>query len=297
MVRDGGIWFPDEDGLAWRAMGILSIQSAVVAGHVGNSASTFFLQRLGFPVWPVNTVMFSNHPAHGSHTGRVTPADEVRSLVEGLDERGRFADCIAVLSGYLGHAETGSVILNAVRRIRAQNADALFLCDPVIGDKGQVYVADGIGDFFATEGIDHADVVTPNAFEAEYLTGVAVHSAADALTAADALHARGPGIVVVTGIETESGMVTTCSAGGSAWQVTYPAVDAPGYGAGDLFAGLLLGRLLQQADPPSALEYAAAATHTAVRLTADRDSADLPLIAEQDAILHPAPLRPAVRMR
>ncbi len=278
-------------------MGILSIQSAVVAGHVGNSASAYFLQRLGFPVWPVNTVMFSNHPAHGSHTGRVTPAEEVRALVDGLDQRGLLADCTAVLAGYLGHPDTGPVVLDAVRRVRAQNADALFLCDPVIGDKGKVYVADGIADFFAVEGIAAADIVTPNTFEAECLSGIPVRSVKDALSAADRLHAMGPGIVVVTGIETEDGLSSVCTADGSAWQVTYPTVDAPGYGAGDLFAGLLLGRLLQHAEPHTALAYAAAATHTAVRLAATRGSADLPLIDGQDAILNPAKIRPAQKLR
>ncbi len=278
-------------------MGIVSIQSSVVAGHVGNSASAFFLQRQGFPVWPVNTVMFSNHPAHGSHTGRVTPAEEIRGLIEGLDEHGLLADCDAIQSGYLGDAETGAVVLDAVRQVRAQNADALFLCDPVIGDKGQVYVADGIADFFKTDGVAAADVVTPNTFEAEYLTGIAIRSPEDAVAASDALHAKGPRIVVITGIETEDGLATTGSADGSVWQVTYPAVDAPGYGAGDLFAGLLLGRLLQQAEMQTALAYAAAATHTAVGLAAERGSTDLPLIEEQDAILHPEAIRTAVQLR
>lgn len=278
-------------------MSILSIQSAVVAGHVGNCASSFFLQRLGFSVWPVNTVTFSNHPAHGSHTGRVTPPEEVIALIDGLDQRGLLAHCAAVVSGYLGDAETGPVVLDAVRRVRAQNADALYLCDPVIGDKGQIYVADGIADFFVTEGVAAADIVTPNTFEAACLTGIAVQSPEGALAAADQLHAKGPRIVVITGIETEDGLSTICTAGGSAWQVTYPAIDAPGHGAGDLFAGLLLGQLLRQADPKIALEQAAAATHTAVRLAAASGSADLPLIEEQDAILNPATVRPALRLR
>ncbi len=278
-------------------MSILSIQSAVVAGHVGNSASALFLQRLGFPVWPVNTVMFSNHPAHGSHTGRVTPAGEIRTLIDGLDERGLLARCTAVISGYLGDPETGPVVLDAVRRVTARNPDAVYLCDPVIGDKGQAYVADGIADFFSTTGIAAADIITPNAFEAETLTGMAVRTAADALTAADHLHARGPRIVVITGIETDDGIASICAADGAAWRVTYPALDAPGYGAGDLFAGLLLGRLLRRADPKAALEYAAAATHTAVELAAATGSADLPLIEEQDAILDPKTIRPANQLR
>lgn len=278
-------------------MSILSIQSAVVAGHVGNSASTFFLQRLGFPVWPVNTVMFSNHPAHGSHTGRVTPAEDVRALIDGLDRGGVLPRCTAILSGYLGDASTGPVVLDAVRRVRARNTDALFLCDPVIGDKGQVYVADGIAEFFKTDGIGAADVITPNTFEAEYLTGIPVQSSEDALTAAGALHARGPRMVVITGIETEDGFATVCTADGSAWQVTYPAIDAPGYGAGDLFAGLFLGRLLQQADSKTALEHAAAATYAAVRCAAERGSADLPLIEEQDAILNPDTIRSATQLQ
>lgn len=278
-------------------MSILSIQSAVVAGHVGNSASTFFLQRLGFPVWPVNTVMFSNHPAHGSHTGRVTPAEDVRALIDGLDRRGLLSHCSAVISGYLGDAATGPVVLEAARRVRAENASALFLCDPVIGDKGQVYVADGIAEFFATEGIPAADVITPNTFEAEYLTGTAIQSMDDALAAADQLRAKGPRIVFITGIETGDGLATLGATERAAWQVTYPAVAAPGYGAGDLFAGLLLGHLLRPADPKTALERAAAATYTAVRLAAAAGSADLPLIREQDTILDPECIEIAQQLR
>ena len=115
-------------------MNVLSIQSAVTYGHVGNSAAVLALQRLGHDVWPVNTVTFSNHPAHGGFRGRVTPAAEVAELIRGVEERGALARCDAVLSGYLGEAGTAAVVLDAVRRVRAASPGALYCCDPVIGE-------------------------------------------------------------------------------------------------------------------------------------------------------------------
>ena len=118
-------------------MAILSIQSSVAAGHVGNSAAVFPLQRLGFEVWRVDTVVFSNRPAHGRHTGRVVPGGEVAALLDGLEALGVWPRCEATISGYLGAPETGAVVAGAVARIRAARPDALYLCDPVIGDRGR----------------------------------------------------------------------------------------------------------------------------------------------------------------
>src|SRR5215831_1416053 len=174
-------------------MNILSIQSHVAFGHVGNAAATFPLQRLGVEVWPIHTVQFSNHPGYGQWRGRVFAADAVRELVQGIDERGVLGACDGVLSGYMGSAEICEAILEAVAQVRHENPTALYCCDPVIGDVGTgVFVGAGIPELIAARAVPAADVITPNQFELDHLAGRATATLADALDAVDNLHARGP---------------------------------------------------------------------------------------------------------
>lgn len=273
-------------------MGILSIQSAVAAGYVGNSAAVFPLQRLGFEVWRIDTVVFSNHPAHGRHTGRAVPAGDVASLLEGLQDLGLWPRCEAVISGYLGAAETGPVVAGAVARIRTVRPDALWLCDPVIGDRGRRYVGDGIVEFYRQKGAPAADIVTPNAYEAGCLTGIDATSVEGALAAACALRSLGPRIAVVTGVAERGAVHTVAAAGDGVWRVTAPALPAAGYGAGDLFAALLLAHLLRRASLPDALSRAVSATHAVLAL-ATEDAPDLPLVAGQNALSDPPEIFPA----
>lgn len=277
-------------------MGILSVQSAVAAGHVGNSAAVFPLQRLGFDVWRVDTVVFSNHPAHGRHRGRIVPSGDVGALLEGLADLGLWPRCEGAISGYLGAAETGLAVADAVRRIRAVRPDALYLCDPVIGDRGRRYVEDGIVDFYQQRGIAAADVVTPNAYEAECLTGIGASSIDGALAAARALRSMGPRVAVVTGIVEGGAVHTIADDGARAWRVATPRLPVAGYGAGDLFAALLLGRLLRRAALAEALSLAVSATHAVLALATD-GTPDLPLIAGQDALLAPPRLFTAEPIR
>jgi pyridoxine kinase len=135
-------------GLVRWTMNLLSINSHVSHGHVGNAAAVFALQRLGCEVWPIHTVMFSNHPGHGSFRGEPVHAAALRELVRGIEERGVLARCDGVLSGYLGRAETGAVVLEALAKVKAVNAAARYCCDPVIGDAGRgVYVGEDVAEF------------------------------------------------------------------------------------------------------------------------------------------------------
>jgi pyridoxine kinase len=274
-------------------MGILSIQSSVAAGHVGNAAAVFPLQRLGFDVWRVDTVVFSNHPAHGRHKGRIVGAGEVATLLDGLADLGLWDQCEAVMSGYLGSAETGAVIVGTVARIRAARPDMLYLCDPVIGDDGKVYVGEGIVDFYRTAGIPAADIVTPNAFEAAHLTGIATATAEGALAAARALRAAGPRIAVVTGVRTGDRSRTLAVSDSGAWSVTVPWVERPSHGAGDLFAALLLGRLLRGAPLPEALSLAVSSVHAVLDRPSTGPAREIPLIAAQAVLLDPPRRFPA----
>src|SRR5271165_6166423 len=182
---------------------VLSIQSWVASGNVGNCAALFPLQRLGIDTWSLNTVAFSNHTGYGKWRGEAVPARTIAALFEGIAELGLLPRCDAVLSGYLGEPETGPVLLDIVARVKEANPRALFCCDPVMGDVGLgYYVRAGIPEFFRDRALALADVVTPNRFELEWLTGSPVNSLAEACDAVAALRQRGPSIVLATSLET-----------------------------------------------------------------------------------------------
>jgi len=153
-------------------MNILSIQSHVAYGHVGNSAAVFPLQRMGVEVWPVHTVQFSNHPGYGAWRGRTLSAATIRLVVQGIEERGVLGECDGVISGYLGSSDTGEAVLESVGRVKGANPAARYCCDPVIGDVAQgVFVRRGIPEFIKERMLPIADVVTPNQFELEHIPG------------------------------------------------------------------------------------------------------------------------------
>jgi len=118
-------------------MNVLSIQSWVAYGHVGNASAVFPMQRLGCEVWAIHTVQFSNHTGYGAWKGRVFDGPMVEEIVDGMADRGVLSACDAVLSGYMGSADIGAAILSTVARVKAGNPAALYCCDPVIGDVGR----------------------------------------------------------------------------------------------------------------------------------------------------------------
>ena len=259
-------------------MAILSIQSRVTSGYVGNAAAVPILQRLGRTVWPIDTVALSNHPAHGSHSGGARPAAEIETLVHGLRKQHLLARCDAVLSGYLGTAETGPVVLAAASQVREDNPDALWCCDPVMGDHGEFYVVEGIPEFFRDAALPAADLILPNAFEASYLSGVSIGSAGDAAKAAGILLEAGPRTVVISGIAQGNGLGALVATVDGCWQCMAPALDAPAYGAGDAFAALFANYYLAPANAPEALSRAVDGVHQILQATAAANTADLALV-------------------
>lgn len=283
-------------------MNILSIQSAVSYGHVGNSAAVFPLQRLGFEVWPINTLQFSNHPGYGAFRGRVFEPQFVTDLVAGLAERGVLSDCDAVLSGYLGDAGTGEAVLEAVARVKAANPAAIYCCDPVIGDSGPgIYVRPGIPEFFARRGIPAADIVTPNRFELERLTGKAVTSVDSALAAADALRARGPRLVLVTSLERDDASSNAIEMlaveAEAAWRVATPRLPLSANGAGDAVAALFLGYFLKSGKAEAALGATASAIFAILDATCRAGSRELQLVQAQNEFVAPCRQFVAERLR
>ena len=277
-------------------MNILSIQSWVSYGHVGNAAAVFPLQRLGAEVWTVNTVAFSNHPGHGDWTGRVGTGDEVSLLIDGIERRGVFGQCDAVLSGYLGDASIAAAVLDAVGRVRAANPAALYCCDPVIGDAGRVYVRDDIPALIAERAVPQADLLTPNQFELERLTGIACTDRRAVRRALIQLRAQmrdgGPQAILLTSVALTDtpadalDIVTADAAGIHAVRVPKLAVAASG--AGDLMAALFLHALLRTGRAAEAMASAAAATHGVLRATAAAGARDLLLVDAQAELVGPS---------
>ena len=280
-------------------MEILSIQSAVTFGHVGNAAATFALQRLGCEVWPINTVEFSNHTGYGAWRGRTMDATEIAELVAGVAECGALTTCDAVLSGYLGARDQGDAVLDAVARARAANPAVLFCCDPVMGDIRQgFFVRPGIPEFFRDNAVPTADIVLPNIFEIEYLTGLPSRTLRGAVVAADALRAVGPKLVVVTGLRREDSTIAALAAcAEGAWLAHCPAVRAPENGVGDLFSALFLGQYLTTHDPAESLSRAVSSVHGIMSATAMTAARELQLVAAQSAIASPKTLFKSERLR
>jgi pyridoxine kinase len=270
---------------------VLSFQSRVVWGHVGNSVAEFALRRIGVDVWPLDTVCLSHHPGHGPPRGRVRPAEELAELVAGIAENGILDECRAVLSGYLGTAENGRVVLRAAEALRARRADALYCCDPVMGDRDTgLYVSANLVDFFRNEALAAADILTPNHFELETLTGTPLRTLSSVLAAADRLRAAGPPMLLVSSLsidESTKSIHTLLVGNDGAWLATTPRLDLNAHGAGDLLAAQFLARTLRGDDPATCLVEAVAATFAV--LAATGNAPELRLVAAQEAMVRADP--------
>jgi pyridoxine kinase len=284
---------------------ILSIQSWVAYGHVGNASAVFPLQRLGAEVWAVNTVQFSNHPGYGGFTGHVCTPAQIDALIEGIAARGVLPGCDAVLSGYMGDPGTGDAIIRAVERVKAANPAALYCCDPVIGDDGGgVYVRAGIPELIRDRALRLADIVTPNQFELSHLTGIDASTLAGAIDAVRRLQALGPATVLVTSLRTEDTPADSidllAAEGGAFHLLRTPRLAFPGNGAingaGDAIAGLFLLHRLRSGGVVTALERAAASVFGILRRTAEAGSREMLTIAAQDELIRPTTLFPSRRL-
>ena len=281
-----------------RPMNVLSIQSAVAYGHVGNAAALLPLNALGHEVWPIDTVRFSNHPGHGSFRGAVTPPAEIAALIDGLRALDLFKRTDAVLSGYLGDPGTAAVVADTAAAIKRANPAARYLCDPVMGDGGRLFVKPEIPALFRDTLVPLADIVTPNTFELGLLTDTTPDDQASVCAAARALCRHGPRLVAITGLtgrDTPADAIDTLAVTPDrAWRVRAPRLARRFDGAGDCFAALLLGRLLHGDAPPRAVARAVSSLQPI--LDATGDARDLALVAARAAITKPPVLFRAERL-
>jgi pyridoxine kinase len=276
-------------------MAILSIQSHVVYGYAGNTAAVFPLQRLGREVWAVNTVEFSNHTGYGAWRGRVLETELAAELVEGIAERGALPDCEGVLSGYMGDPGIGKAVMDAVRKVKAAAPGALYCCDPVMGDVGRgFYVKPGIPDIFKNDILPLADILTPNQFELEALTGMNTASVAGARKAIDSLHAAGPRVALITSFRGEDSpkehIDMLVSDGASQYRIRTPELPFSTVmaGSGDLTAAVFFSHYLDTRDVKSSLERTAASVYGIMKVTFDAKSRELLIMRAQEELVNPS---------
>jgi len=282
-------------------LNILSIQSHVAYGHVGNASAVFPMQRLGCEVWAIHTVQFSNHTGYGAWTGRVFDGAMVDELVEGIAQRGVLPQCDGVLSGYMGSADIGTAILSAVARVKAANPAALYCCDPVIGDVGRgVFVRPGIPEFMRDQAVPAADIITPNQFELDYLAGHATRGIADLRGALASVHAMGPRIILVTSLVTDEtpddGVDMVASDPTGIWLVRTPRLSLSVNGAGDAIAALFFVHCLRTGSAAQALASAAASVFGLLARTAEAGSREILTVAAQDEFVTPLRTFPVERL-
>ena len=281
---------------------VLSIQSAVAYGHVGNSAAVFPMQRLGVEVWPVHTVNFSNHTGYGEWRGPVLPADDVRAVLRGVAERGAYAEVDAVLSGYQGGSDIGAVILEAVDAVKAANPAAIYACDPVMGNATSgCFVHPDIPVLLRDQVVPRADLITPNQFELGYLTGTEPHTLEETLASVDLARTMGPSTVLVTSLlrpdVPDDRLEMLAVHGDAAWLVTTPRLPLKANGSGDVTAALFTTHLLGSGSAKDALERTASSVFDLLSLTHDSGRRELQLVQAQDSIAHPRPQFTAERVR
>ncbi|WP_433790696.1 pyridoxal kinase PdxY [Actinoplanes sp. CA-252034] len=273
-------------------MKVLSIQSAVAHGHVGNSAAVFPLQRIGVEVVPVHTVNFSNHTGYGAWRGPLIPPPDVAEVLLGVEERGVFPQIDAVLSGYQGGAGIADVIIDAVRRVKAANPEAVYACDPVMGNaKSGCFVAPEIPVLLRDRVVPVADIITPNQFELGFLTGTEPDTIESTLASADLARAMGPSTVLVTSVERPGRaegtieMLAVDDAG--AWVVTTPHLPFKANGSGDVTAALFTAHYVATKDAAVALERTASSVFDLIETTFRSGERELRLVQAQEFYASP----------
>ncbi len=270
----------------------LSVQSSVAYGHVGNSAAVFPLQRLGHEVWPVFTVVFSNHTGYGSWRGPLLPPDDVRDIVTGIEERGALGKVDAVLSGYLGGEGIVDVVVDAVQRVKAANPAATYTCDPVMGNaRSGCFVPDAIPPLIRERVIPHADIISPNQFELGFLTRTEPDTLESTLASVDLAREMGPRTVLVTSVERPDRpegtieMLAVDDAG--AWLVQTPYLPFKANGSGDVTSALFTAHYRTTGSAAQALAATASSVFDLLTTTYSSGERELQLVESQEYYAHP----------
>jgi pyridoxine kinase len=295
-------------------MSVISIQSQVAYGHVGNSAAVYPMQVHGIDVIAVPTTLLSNRPGYPTIRGQVLEAQLVADLLLGVEERGALDTCEAILSGYLGSPDIAAVVADFVVRAKARNPALIYCCDPVLGDRDRgLFVQADIPPLVRDLLCPLANIITPNHFEFEWLCGAKATTVDQAIDAARALMARDPArdpsTIVVTSAEladTPDDEIETLAiewfeersqARSQAWRVRTPKLPISPSGTGDLFASLLLAARVGGSDTPDALGHAASAIFAVLERTAVRGTEEMRIVEAGEQLAHPKRRFDAVAFR
>lgn len=273
-------------------MTIISIQSQVAFGHVGNSAAVFPMQMHGIDVVAVPTTLLSNRPGYPTIRGRVLEAELVADLLRGIEERGAVERASMILSGYLGSAETAAVVAGFVTRAKTLNAALRYTLDPVLGDRDRgLFVRPEIPPLVRDRLLPLADIITPNHFEFEWLCGAEARTLDQVVPQARGLIARGPETVVITSAElsgtADDEIETLAIERAHAWRVRTPRLPISPNGTGDLFAALFVSARVRGSDTPAALAHASSAMFAVLGRTQAAGTGEMRIVETADELVHP----------
>ncbi|SFT40464.1 pyridoxal kinase PdxY [Mesorhizobium sp. YR577] len=265
---------------------VIVISSHVVRGSVGNRAAVFALETLGYPVWAVPTVILPWHPGHGRATRIVPEPEQFSALMKDLERAPWLGEVTGVLSGYLGNAEQAKAVASLVEAVRAKNPRATYICDPVMGDLGGLYVPEALAIALRDVLLPIADIATPNRYELEWLTGTKLEDIKSVMAAAQQV---GPEMMLVTSAPammagSTGNLLLTPSA---ALLAEHRIIERPPNGLGDLTAAVFLARLLGGQPVEKALQSTTAAVFEILARTAKRGGDELQLETDAQSLSHP----------
>lgn len=272
---------------------VIVISSHVVRGSVGNRAAVFALESLGFPVWALPTVVLPWHPGHGPSTRLTFAEDAFDHAIDDLIRSPWLSEVKAVLTGYFGNAAQPRSVARLVKALRERNPDLLYVCDPVMGDVGGLYIREETAVAIRDELIPLASVATPNRYELEWLAGGKLSSNAEIIEAALSL---GPSRMLVTSAVPmmAGGTGNLYLSGKHALLAEHRLIDNPPNGLGDLTSALFLARLLAGVPDERALQLTTASVFEVLARTAKRGGDELTLESDASSLSTPMAL---VQMR
>ena len=262
---------------------ILSMQSQVAGARVGNSVAAFAIERLGVRVFQLPTTLLGRRPDRGAPGGGPLPAEMLHALFEGLAADGNLAEIDAVLTGYIGAGEQAALILDIVAQVKAANPEAIYVCDPVLGDDGKLFVPQRVADAVLQSLVPHADWIAPNAFELGLLAGREI----DGLEPARAAARRLGRPLLASSIPTEKGIGALYAAPGGDWFCETPRLPHAPKGAGDLLTALFVARRVKGEAPAVALEASVGAVYDVIVHSLAAESGDLYLPEAQEVLADP----------
>ncbi|MBC2772436.1 pyridoxal kinase PdxY [Rhizobium sp. AQ_MP] len=265
---------------------VIVISSHVVRGSVGNRAAVFALETLGRPVWALPTIVLPWHPGHGPATRLRFPDDDFDRAIDDLIRAPWLGEVSAILSGYFGSARQPATVARLVEAARQTNPDLLYVCDPVMGDLGGLYVPVETASAIRDRLIPLADLATPNRYELQWMVGSELASNQAIIDAALSL---GPKRMLVTSAVPmmAGGTGNLLLSGRSALLAEHRLIDDPPNGLGDLLAAVFLARLLEGLDEEKALQLATASVFEILARTAKRGGDELALESDASSLATP----------